>query len=67
MKSLFLRINDRFSKEFWWGFAIWTFSFFLPYLILGKDSYIRIHDTLEGELVWLHILRESGDMFSLSN
>lgn len=67
MKSLFLRINDRFSKEFWWGFAIWTFSFYLPYLILGKDSYIRIHDTLEGELVWLHILRESGDMFSLSN
>jgi len=39
----------------------------MPYLILGKDAYIRIHDTLEGELVWLHILKQSGYMHSLAN
>lgn len=39
----------------------------MPYIILGYDSYIRIHDTLEGELVWLHILKNSGYMHSLSN
>lgn len=61
------RILDRFSREFWYGFAIWTITFFFPYFLLGHDSYIRIHDTLEGELVWLHILKSSGYMYTLSN
>ena len=65
--NLFKRVNDRFSKEFYIGFLIWTVTFFLPYIILGKNSYIRIHDTLEGELVWLHTLKVSGYMHSLSN
>lgn len=63
----FQKINRRFSKEFYIGLGIWTISFFIPYLILGYDSYIRIHDTLEGELVWLHILKVSGHMHSFSN
>ena len=65
--NLYTRINNRFSRKFYYGFLIWTLTFFLPYIILGKGSYIRIHDTLEGELVWLHILRKSGMMYSLSN
>ncbi len=61
------KINRRFSKEFFIGLGIWTISFFMPYIILGYDSYIRIHDTLEGELIWLHILKNSGYMHSLAN
>jgi hypothetical protein len=34
---------------------------------LGQDAYIRVHDTLEGELVWLKLLSESGFFYSLSN
>jgi len=67
LRTLLQKLNRRFSKEFYIGFGIWTFSFFMPYIILGYDSYIRIHDTLEGELVWLHILKNSGYMHSLSN
>ncbi len=29
---------------------------FLPYFIDGQDAYIRVHDTLEGELNWYHVL-----------
>lgn len=65
--NFFYKINNRFSKEFYIGFLIWTVSFFMPYLILGKGAYIRIHDTLEGELVWLHILKVSGAMHSIPN
>jgi Protein of unknown function (DUF6044) len=65
--TLLQKINNRFSGEFYIGFLIWTVSFFMPYLILGKGAYIRIHDTLEGELVWLHILKVSGYMHSIPN
>ena len=56
LRSLAIK-NQIFSIWFWFGFSIWTISFFAPYLINGLDSYIRIHDTLEGELVWLKILK----------
>lgn len=65
--TLLQKINNRFSREFYIGFLIWMVSFFMPYLILGKGAYIRIHDTLEGELVWLHILKVSGYMYSIPN
>lgn len=39
---------------------------FIPYLILGDDAYIRLHDTLEGEWIWLHIVKKSGVAWSLS-
>jgi hypothetical protein len=56
-----------FSNWFWFGFIVWTISFFAPYLINGLDSYIRIHDTLEGELGWFNLLEKSGHLHSLSN
>lgn len=64
MSVLFYR---KFSLSFWVVGFLWSIVFWLPYIILGTDAYIRIHDTLEGELVWLHILRQSGNMHSLSN
>ncbi|MEM7104842.1 MAG: DUF6044 family protein [Bacteroidota bacterium] len=33
---------------------------FLPYLLLWDDAYIRIHDTLEGEWIWYHMLVQNG-------
>ncbi|MEO1438099.1 MAG: DUF6044 family protein, partial [Bacteroidota bacterium] len=39
---------------------------FLPYLLLWDEAYIRIHDTLEGEWIWYHILFQSGELFNFS-
>jgi hypothetical protein len=67
LKHYIKHILSHFSFAFWGGLGVWTISFFLPYVILGEDSYIRIHDTLEGELVWLHIMKQNGVMHSLLN
>lgn len=50
-------------------YAAWFGLFlpFLPYLIWQQDAYVRLHDTLEGELVWLEILRQSGLAFDYSS
>jgi hypothetical protein len=32
---------------------------FLPYLLYPGDAYIRIHDTLDGEWIWLHVLNQT--------
>lgn len=39
---------------------------FLPFFIWQQDAYVRLHDTLEGELVWLEVLRQSGLAFDYS-
>lgn len=39
---------------------------FLPYLFLGEWAYVRIHDTLEGELVWYALLAENGLLLDFS-
>jgi hypothetical protein len=39
---------------------------FIPFLIWQQDAYVRLHDTLEGELVWLELLRQSGLAFDYS-
>jgi hypothetical protein len=65
--NTFLDKFQIFSNWFWIGFIIWTISFFAPYLINGLDSYIRIHDTLEGELGWFNLVEKSGHLYSLSN
>lgn len=44
-----------------WYVTIGIFIFhFLPYFIYPGDAYIRIHDTLEGEWIWLHTLNETN-------
>lgn len=50
-------------------YAAWLGLFlpFLPYLIWQQDAYVRLHDTLEGELVWLEVLRQSGLAFDFSS
>lgn len=39
---------------------------FIPYLFLWDDAYIRLHDTLEGEWIWLDILKKSGVAWEIS-
>ncbi len=38
----------------------------IPFYILGENSYIRIHDNLDSEVVWRTILARSGKIFSSS-
>ncbi len=39
---------------------------FLPFFIQGDGAYIRIHDNLEGEWMWLHLLKINGMAFEFS-
>jgi hypothetical protein len=38
--------------------------YLLPIILLGQHSYIRIHDTLEGEWVWLKLLVDGHTAFN---
>jgi hypothetical protein len=38
-------------------------AYFLPYVILGSNSYITIHDNLDGEFVYKYMLATSGHGF----
>lgn len=50
-------MKDSFVNRLWIGLTIGVFILhFIPYLIQGDNAYIRIHDTLEGEWIWLHTL-----------
>lgn len=47
--------------------AVFIFAFVVsPFLYLNKNSYITIHDNLDGELVYYHILKISDLLFSLN-
>ncbi len=53
-------MNSRQTNIAWW-ITIGVFIFhFLPYFLFPGDAYIRIHDTLEGEWIWLHTLNETN-------
>lgn len=40
------------------------FAYFIPLLLLGQNSYITIHDTLDGEFVENYLLVATGKAFS---
>ena len=51
-----------------WYITIGVFIFhFLPYFLFPGDAYIRIHDTLEGEWIWLHVLNETNTAWNFSS
>lgn len=54
-------------KNLWsiWLIAAVGVVYFLPYFILGSNAYVRIHDTLEGEWIWLTVLCDSHHAFDL--
>lgn len=41
-------------------------AYFVPFLLLGSNSYITIHDTLDGEFVERYLLVETGKALSFS-
>jgi hypothetical protein len=46
-----------------------AFAFVMPWVLLllaGNDFYIRIHDTLEGELGWFALLKQHYNPFSVN-
>jgi len=49
------------------GWIIVIFALhFLPFLFNGSNAYIRIHDNLEGEWVWLDLLVKQGKALDFS-
>lgn len=38
--------------------------YIIPYLLLGQNAYVRLHDTLEGEWMWLKLLADSHNAFT---
>ncbi|MDY7044692.1 DUF6044 family protein [Virgibacillus sp. M23] len=42
-------------------------TYLMPYYILGEDTHIRVHDNLDSNIVWYHLLAESGQIFSLTD
>ena len=39
----------------------------LPWIVLGQNSYVLIHDNLDSNVVWFKTLAESGEIFASSS
>lgn len=52
-------------KISWITTGILAVLHFLPFLLNGDNAYIRLHDTLEGELVWLKLLVDNHVQWDL--
>lgn len=55
------------SKTAWYICSIVFILHFLPYFLFPGDAYIRIHDTLDGEWVWLHVLNETHNALNFNS
>ena len=58
------------SKDNFWRLTKWIIGivavlYILPYILLGSNCYVRIHDNLEGEWIWLKILIDSHRTFGI--
>jgi hypothetical protein len=58
------------SKDNYWRLTKWIIGivaviYILPYILLGNNCYVRIHDNLEGEWIWLKLLIDSGRTFGI--
>lgn len=57
--------KDNFWRLTKWIIAIVAIIFVLPYILLGDNCYIRLHDTLEGEWIWLKLMADSHTAFGI--
>ncbi len=39
-------------------------GYLMPYFVLGEDTHIRVHDNLDSNIVWYHLLAQSGQIFA---
>lgn len=51
------------AKSFSIGLIAVALVTLLPFILLGRHVYIRIHDDLDGELGYFHVLKISGLLF----
>jgi hypothetical protein len=56
--------NDNYSLLTKCVILLVVLAYVIPLFLLGENSYIRLHDTLEGEWVWLQILDNSHMAFN---
>ena len=56
--------NYNYNKLSKWIIILVVVVYVLPLIILGSNSYIRLHDTLEGEWIWLKLLADSHTAFN---
>jgi hypothetical protein len=57
--------KDNFWRLTKWIIAIVAIIFILPYVLLGDNCYVRIHDNLEGEWIWLKLMADSHTAFGI--
>jgi uncharacterized protein DUF6044 len=50
-----------------WGGILVLLLYFLPFLLLGENSYFTIHDNLDGLYVYHHILAMTGQTYNFSS
>ena len=61
--QIFLKsIGQKKRIPIWAGFVL--IIYLSPYLILGQDAHVRIHDDIGSKFVILKLLAESGQIFS---
>lgn len=60
-------INSLLKKDIFWFSICFIFIvlYFLPYIILGQDSHLLIHDNLDSAVAFVKILLNHGDLFFL--
>lgn len=59
--------TNRLNRWAWIISGVTIIIHFLPYLLLWDNAYVRLHDTLEGEWIWLHVLKKSGVAWQISS
>jgi hypothetical protein len=57
--------KDNLSRLTLWVVGIVALLYVLPYLLLGDNTYIRLHDNLEGEWIWLKLLVDNHVLFGI--
>ncbi len=72
MKSFPSNVSDWIEDPKTWGlgiiFGAFVFLFYaFPYIFQGSASIIELHDNLDSDLVWFHLLSESPHTFFFSN
>ncbi len=61
------RDSNSYSGLAKWIVFVVALAYVIPYLLLGHNCYLRLHDTLEGEWEWLKILADSHTAFNFHN
>lgn len=72
MKIRFSNIGDWIEDPKTWNFGailgvLVVVFYAFPYIFQGSTSIIGVHDNLDSDLVWFHLLSESTHTFSVSN